>query len=366
MSDNLLYEKIGAELKEQIVNGQIKPGDKTPSVNDIRKKYDVSHVTALRVFKELAQENIVDSIKGKGYFVKSIVPRMTRRDLKRVVACVIRPPRKATLHDNYFNDVNHAIQKRCASEDFDVIYPRCNIRLKEYHPDEKALDDVRAKILDMENAVDGFLLDERVDDKTINKLKDHTDKPLVLVGRTSSAGIDAVSPDNVNGARKAAELALKMNYGNFIICRNLAFKENLDERVDAFVKLLKISGTPPNHIHEIGYDIGPYEETLARIKEELAGNRKNLVFSPSDSFARWLTDAFGDIGASFGEDIGIMGFGGMGYSTLRNPHVFTMDVHPELIGEKAVDLLIGRIKGTAIQKPSNLAVEATCFLGETI
>ena len=61
-----LYEKIGNELKDAIAGNVLKPGDKVLSISEMKEKYLVSHITALRVYRELSAEGLIACRHGQG------------------------------------------------------------------------------------------------------------------------------------------------------------------------------------------------------------------------------------------------------------------------------------------------------------
>lgn len=64
-----LYKQITNELKEQILSGMFRPGDRLPSENELAEHYRVSVITSKRALNELADANLILRIKGKGSFV---------------------------------------------------------------------------------------------------------------------------------------------------------------------------------------------------------------------------------------------------------------------------------------------------------
>ena len=50
---------------------KLKKGDKLPSINSIRNKFSLSRDTVLMAFNELKMRGIVESVSGKGYYIKS-------------------------------------------------------------------------------------------------------------------------------------------------------------------------------------------------------------------------------------------------------------------------------------------------------
>lgn len=65
------YKQIVQSIEDGIVGGLIKKGDTLPSVNHIRDQFSLSRDTVLTAYNELKARGIVESIVGKGYYVKS-------------------------------------------------------------------------------------------------------------------------------------------------------------------------------------------------------------------------------------------------------------------------------------------------------
>ncbi|WP_369048704.1 GntR family transcriptional regulator [Tenacibaculum sp. UWU-22] len=66
-----IYKQIIESVEDGILNEELKKGDRLPSINSIRNKYNVSRDTVLLAYSELKIRGIVQSIIGKGYYIKS-------------------------------------------------------------------------------------------------------------------------------------------------------------------------------------------------------------------------------------------------------------------------------------------------------
>ena len=64
-----LYEQIGTQIKNQILNGSIKAGDPLPSIRSLAKELKVSIITTKRAYEELEKEGFIETVIGKGTFV---------------------------------------------------------------------------------------------------------------------------------------------------------------------------------------------------------------------------------------------------------------------------------------------------------
>ena len=65
------YKQIVDSIENAIVNGELKKGDKLPSLNAIKDIHSVSRDTVLMAFNELKNRGIIHSIVGKGYYISS-------------------------------------------------------------------------------------------------------------------------------------------------------------------------------------------------------------------------------------------------------------------------------------------------------
>jgi len=65
-----LSEKLVEQIKQQIVLGEIKPGDKLPSENELGELFQVSRTTVREAILALAALGIVRVRRGKGIFVE--------------------------------------------------------------------------------------------------------------------------------------------------------------------------------------------------------------------------------------------------------------------------------------------------------
>lgn len=69
-NDQPIYMQIAAALKEDVVNGRFRAGDKLPSVREGSVLFEVSALTMQRAMQYLEAEGIIYPKKGIGYFVK--------------------------------------------------------------------------------------------------------------------------------------------------------------------------------------------------------------------------------------------------------------------------------------------------------
>jgi DNA-binding GntR family transcriptional regulator len=76
------YVQIARYIHDQIVRGELKPGEEIPSERAIVEGWGVSRPTATRALAALRAEGLVDARQGSGTFVRAH-PRLNRRALDR-------------------------------------------------------------------------------------------------------------------------------------------------------------------------------------------------------------------------------------------------------------------------------------------
>ena len=368
MRNGLLYEKISEDIRQSIDKGRLNPGAKIPSVNELRQDYGVSHITALRVYKELSDANYIVQQKGKGYFVRDRFFKKTV--MTGVLGCFIRPLRDYRMDDNYFNDINYGIQSECCVKRINLLRPHALGVLHQYLPSEEGLSEIKRAMTNMTDAVDGFIVDERIPDSLLSDIIAKAGKPVIIVNRRSSLKVDAAGPDNRHGVLDALGKVLRMGYNRFIFCSSGVKDSCLIDRTEAFKEFIKKNNIDDSHTGIVdACSIIPLDESLAAIKKtynKVSVDGKTLIMAETDSIARNLAEFFAGAGIIPGKDIGILGFGGLGFANNFKPQLSTVDVDPAGIGAMAVNVLMRRISSDQYLKPVYNCPEPTFLFGETV
>ena len=67
-----IYEQIKEQIKSQIMTGDLKEGDALPSMRVLAKDLKISIITTKRAYEDLERDGFIESVTGKGSFVKGI------------------------------------------------------------------------------------------------------------------------------------------------------------------------------------------------------------------------------------------------------------------------------------------------------
>ena len=84
-SDQPLYQQIKDQLKDTILQGDLKDGDSMPSIRRFANDLGVSVLTIRRVYDELEQEGFLVQQVGVGTFVSAANAELLRDARRRLV-----------------------------------------------------------------------------------------------------------------------------------------------------------------------------------------------------------------------------------------------------------------------------------------
>ena len=89
-----IYEQIVGQIKEQIMNSELKQDTALPSVRGLAKDLRISALTVKKAYDALEQEGFIITVHGKGSFVADMNPQIKveekRREVERALEEAIR------------------------------------------------------------------------------------------------------------------------------------------------------------------------------------------------------------------------------------------------------------------------------------
>jgi DNA-binding transcriptional regulator YhcF (GntR family) len=116
-----VYKQIVQSIYKNIDNGVLLKDDVLPSVNKISEVFSLARGSVFSAYNDLRASGIIDSIPGKGYFVKSTDTKQAKRIFLLFSTFT---PYKETL----FNALINALPKDCT---LDIYFHHHNIKMFE-------------------------------------------------------------------------------------------------------------------------------------------------------------------------------------------------------------------------------------------
>ncbi|SMQ84636.1 transcriptional regulator, GntR family [Bacillus sp. OV166] len=352
-----LYEKIYVSIINQIQQGLLKQGDRVPSEKDLAEEFNVSRITSKKALDILAQNKIIERIRGKGSFVAELQSekmemsthssRLNFTDSK-LVGLII-----PDFDDAFGLNIVKTIEEKCLQNNCNLIIRRTGGQIKE---EENAIKNL------VNNGVDGLIIfpvhGEHYNVELIKLVL--TDFPLVLIDRYLK-GIPASSVCTDN--RSASEMLT--NYLFSLGHKDVAFlspspngTSTIEERVRGFNQAYSKQGIklnpdflltnlncslPQKFYSDKSSDL--MNTDYQTIKRFIHENHDITAFIVCEyTLALLLNKVINDLGKKVPEDYSLVCFD-YPENHLDQATFTHIRQHEHEMGSKAVQLLMKRLKG---------------------
>ncbi|MFP4978314.1 GntR family transcriptional regulator [Paenibacillus sp. CN-4] len=85
-----IYAQITGQIRQMILQGELKPDTPLPSIRQLAKDLQISVITTKRAYEELEREGLIHSLVGKGSFVSGVSPDFLREQRIRLLEAKLR------------------------------------------------------------------------------------------------------------------------------------------------------------------------------------------------------------------------------------------------------------------------------------
>lgn len=308
------------------------------SMNDVAKRAGVSIATVSRVLNNNGNVNdatrakIKKAIKDLKYQPSRVAKRLRSKSISSNLLGVLIPD----IENPFYVDVLRGIEEMAYSNNYAIIM--CN-----FGQDEKK-EKLYLEILQSE-AIDGLVVaPAHEDDPRLKKMvKDGL--PVVCVDRgLKDANVDVVLVDNVTGAYNAVDYLIKSGYRRIAYIGGLLAIPSTTLREKGYRKALTENGIPfDKELVKFG---DSKHRSGVKLCEELLSlpNPPNALFTGNNLITLGALETIHKWKLKIPEDIAIVGFDDMQWSSSLNPPLTAVRQPAMEIGKRAVELLLQRIK----------------------
>lgn len=355
------------QLKNIIVdhiNGSVwKPGDCLPTEEQLCERYDISKITVRRALKDLAEEGLLVRIKGKGTFVafdRTVSPVATK--LRRIALIV------PDIEDIFIAQIYTGIEKVATSRAYQVVTYSSGRSI------ERESSNLDLLLDGNEQGAVIFPYWGQFSASHILKMK-KSGFPFVVIDRYfPEIETDTVTVDNRDGAYSAVKHLLDQGHERIGYIAGVPCTANAD-RTEGYITALGDAGIPysPSLVQHISAldtegsirfepdDKGGY----TKMKTLLSLDPKpTAVFACNDYIALGAIRAIKEEGLRIPEDIALVGFDDIQFSSTLDVPLTTVRQPKREIGQKAAEILIDKIDQKSgeckkIVLPTQLVVRAS-------
>ena len=110
-SDEPIYRQIVSQVKQQIMNGTLPPGEALPSMRVLASQLRISVITTKRAYEELERDGFIENFSGRGCFVKAQNTDFLREEAVRQTEELLRKAcEKARLCSLSLDDMKEILE----------------------------------------------------------------------------------------------------------------------------------------------------------------------------------------------------------------------------------------------------------------
>lgn len=84
-----IYQQIVNQIKAMIMDGKLHEGDALPSMRNLAQQLRISVITTKRAYEELERDGMIESVTGKGSFIKAQNPELMREEHLRKIEMLL-------------------------------------------------------------------------------------------------------------------------------------------------------------------------------------------------------------------------------------------------------------------------------------
>lgn len=332
------YMILMETLREQILSGKIKPGEKLPSENELTESYGLSRHTVRKALAILSNEGYITAEHGKGTFCSE---RMLHRRNSKNIAVII-----TYISDYIFPRLIQGMDTVLTKEGYSIILKSTgNSRQKE----AQCLEDILTK------DVDGLIIEpsksqilcrnmnlyERLDEYQIpyvfiqGSYPQMKQKPTILM-------------DDAKGCYLITKYLIDLGHRHIVGIFKADDSQGA-ERHRGYAKALQEAGLPylPEQViwfHTEDRKVKPSVMVRMMVQQ---GISMDAVVCYNDQTALEVMKALNAVGKKVPEDISVTGYDNSVISQ-SGPVGLTTIAHPqEKLGEMAAELLLEQIHGVS-------------------
>lgn len=303
------------------------------TIKDIARIAGVSTSTVSRALsgsKELSEatrERIVKICNEQGYRVNALA-RSLIRSRTNVIGLIV-----PEVTNPFYAEISLGIETHARELGYNVML--CNSQ-----QDTKTTEDLFGFLIS--HQVDGIILANSHSDapRWLQQFAPHL--PTVLLGTPASLSGDEVNSvciDNLAGGRLAAEYLLSLGHRSIAYLGHRSGSLTHQLRLRGFMEVLGRVGLTPTVIENNAESssIGAGYELSRKLFNE--GCPHTAIFAATDSLALGAMQAADEFGVAIPDDVSLLGFDNIIYSSLPKITLSTIDQRKPLLAEAAVDIL---------------------------
>ncbi len=347
----MLYLQVRDYILDRINEGVFKAGELIPPERELAENLQISRYTVRRALQELVKEDVLHRVQGSGTYVRERKKAETKR-LNSIG--IVMPFSDAAIEMMLLSGMQNALRETAYNI---TLHTTANCPAQEWEGIQRLRNEGVAGLVIMPATAGES-------GRIVLDLK-QSGFPFVLVDRRIDECItDCVASDNVQGGRLAAKHLLDLGH------RKIAFlhhrkdhSSSVKDRCLGYETALRDHGGHNSNIFAYEFGAG-----LADLKQFLQKEEYTGLIAVNEVVAGDILRVCRELGIKAPRDYSLVSFDDLSTMNRLDISLTTVTQHSELIGAKAVEILIDRIENHGgstpnfrqIYYPTRLNVRDSC------
>jgi len=346
------FSEIKKFIVSHILENNLKPGDKIPTIRFFAEKLHTSTLTVHRAIASLVSEGMLDSMIGSGTYVA---------ETNKIG--IIFPLNDGLSQNSYLSEILRGLDDAVKEKDFFPVF------FKFPDTDEKKvsfMEDIRKLNLR------GLLVyaTSEWQEKNWDMIKALNISSVCVNNFPDSSAFSGVSLNNRKAGNIAAEHFIECGHQNFALVGNSSDTSSVKERISGFKESINKIDMVLNKSHIFVNQI-LLPDDYDRIADKISTFPKPLaVFAINDSIAYELIRRFFKMGIRLPDEVSIIGVDNQDFGSKIIPSLSSIKQPAYQMGVKAVKMLMEKIEHPEISgdvsrillEPELITRESVCNL----
>ena len=327
------YKILYKQMKEDVLAGAYRPGEKLPCERDLCAKYGVERVTLRHALELLGGDGLIEKKPGVGSFVKSVEPESART--RPTIVFSMKRHVNDILHNVHaFNAMLFfTLEQQCHQRGYSLIYAGVEN------------DEIAVLNYDRQTLAGAMLISHHSETATQATLQ--TGVPTICVNHYAPNAI-SILPDNEKGICDGVRYLNALGHTRIGFITGDLLMINARERLSGYRHALFDLGLPVEE-ELIREGTWTFDSGVQETKALLALDRPpTVILTSSDEMALGAMEAIHQAGLRIPQDISVMGFDNIDVGRYCSPSLTTIGVSAEQIAALSLDSLEVAAKADAV------------------
>lgn len=318
------YKTLYFHIKEDILSGSYKAGEKLPCERDLCAKYGVERVTLRHALELLDNEQMIEKKTGIGSFVRQVDQIPIKA--KKTILFSMRRHVNDIMHNVHASNAMlfFTLEQLCHKHGYTLIYAGVET------------DEVSVLNFEKPTLAGVMLISYHTEASTQGTIE--TGVPTICVNHYAPNAI-SILPDNEKGIGDGVRYLNERGHSRIGFITGDLVMINARERLNGYKHALFDLGLPVDD-ELIREGAWTFDSGVRATKELLAlDNPPTAILTSSDEMALGAMEAIHQAGLSIPQDISVLGFDNIDVGRYCAPSLTTIGVSVEQIAELSLDSL---------------------------